>query len=100
MLKLELPESGQHIIFTLPSLLLYHPKMPDLLPSEIWSQIFDLAADEDILFRPGIPTAMAESAWYKDIIINEWRLRSRGYGYSSAEELCYKEGVFPGMSRN
>jgi hypothetical protein len=50
--------------------------MPDLLPPEIWSQIFDLAADEDILFHPGIPTAMAESAWYKDIIINEWRLRS------------------------
>ena len=49
--------------------------MPEL-PSEIWSQIFDLAADEDILFLPGIPTAMAESAWYRDIIVNEWRLRS------------------------
>jgi hypothetical protein len=49
--------------------------MPEL-PSEIWSQIFDLAADEDILFLPGIPTAMAESAWYRDIIVDEWRLRS------------------------
>ena len=49
--------------------------MPEL-PSEIWSQIFDLAADEDILFLPGIPTSMAESAWYRDIIVNEWRLRS------------------------
>ncbi|KAF8891483.1 hypothetical protein CPB84DRAFT_1683298 [Gymnopilus junonius] len=46
------------------------------LPAEIWTQIFDLAADEDILFQPGIPTGMAESAWAKDRIINDWRLRS------------------------
>jgi len=46
------------------------------LPAEIWSQIFDLAADEDILFQHGFPTVMAESAWYKDRILDEWRLRS------------------------
>ncbi|KAF9547469.1 hypothetical protein CPC08DRAFT_745201 [Agrocybe pediades] len=46
------------------------------LPSELWSQIFDLAADEDILFQHGFPSVMAESAWYKDYILGEWRLRS------------------------
>ncbi|PPR05316.1 hypothetical protein CVT26_011575 [Gymnopilus dilepis] len=46
------------------------------LPAEIWTQIFDLAADEDLLFQPGIPTGMAESAWVKDRILGDWRLRS------------------------
>ncbi|KAF8157206.1 hypothetical protein B0H34DRAFT_658290 [Crassisporium funariophilum] len=46
------------------------------LPAEVWTQIFDLAADEDIIFQHGLPTVMAESAWYKDIIVDEWRLRS------------------------
>jgi hypothetical protein len=40
------------------------------------SECLILATDEDILFCPGIPTAMAESAWYKDIVINGWKLRS------------------------
>ncbi|KAH9478036.1 hypothetical protein JR316_0010272 [Psilocybe cubensis] len=66
--------------------------MISTLPDEIWSQIFDLAADEDILFQQGFPTVMAESAWYQDKVGGEfdtlpisrrwslesasWRLRS------------------------
>lgn len=53
------------------------------LPAEIWARIFDLAADDDILFRPGIPTTLAESAWCKDDRKTyltrgnpEWALRS------------------------
>ncbi|KDR66534.1 hypothetical protein GALMADRAFT_80689 [Galerina marginata CBS 339.88] len=45
------------------------------LPAEIWTQIFDLAADEDILFQQGIPTVMAESAWYKNVV-GMWNLRT------------------------
>lgn len=45
------------------------------LPSEIWTQIFDLAADEDLIFRYGLPTSMAESAWFKSVI-EEWALRT------------------------
>ena len=41
------------------------------LPAEIWTQIFGLAADEDILFQPGFPTSLAESAWCRDY----WKLR-------------------------
>ena len=44
------------------------------LPAEIWIQIFYLAADEDIIIQHGLPTVLAESAWYKDGV--EWKLRS------------------------
>ncbi|KAF8623004.1 hypothetical protein AX15_006596 [Amanita polypyramis BW_CC] len=45
------------------------------LPSEIWTQIFDLAADEDLIFQYGLPTAMAESAWFMSVV-GEWALRT------------------------
>lgn len=44
------------------------------LPGEIWIQIFYLAADEDIIIQHGLPTILAESAWYKDR--DDWKLRS------------------------
>lgn len=44
------------------------------LPAEIWTHVFDIAADEDVIFHHGLPTAMAESAWSKDS--GEWALRS------------------------
>ena len=44
------------------------------LPAEIWIQIFYLAADEDIIIQHGLPTVLAESAWYKDG--DDWKLRS------------------------
>ena len=44
------------------------------LPAEIWIQIFYLAADEDIIIQHGLPTVLAESAWYKNG--DEWKLRS------------------------
>lgn len=45
------------------------------LPAEIWIQIFYLAADEDIIIQHGLPTVLAESAWYKDGD-DDWKLRS------------------------
>jgi hypothetical protein len=45
------------------------------LPAELWTHIFDLAADEDVLFQHGLPATMAESAWYKDFS-GKWTLRS------------------------
>ncbi|KAJ6546204.1 hypothetical protein DFH09DRAFT_649296 [Mycena vulgaris] len=48
--------------------------MPDL-PAELWAQVFDLAADEDVIFQLGLPTTMAESAWFKNFF-GEWALRS------------------------
>lgn len=50
------------------------PSMPDL-PAELWTHVFDLAADEDVIFQHGLPTTMAESAWFKDFF-GEWMLRS------------------------
>jgi hypothetical protein len=44
------------------------------LPAEMWIQIFSLAADEDIIIQHGLPTILAESAWYKDG--DDWELRS------------------------
>lgn len=52
------------------------------LPGEIWTQIFELATDEDVLFQPGIQTSIAESAWERDSakaqvgFPNPWNLRS------------------------
>ncbi|KAJ7073476.1 hypothetical protein B0H15DRAFT_925651 [Mycena belliarum] len=48
--------------------------MPDL-PAELWAQVFDLAADEDVIFQLGLPTTMAESAWFKNFF-GKWALRS------------------------
>jgi hypothetical protein len=48
--------------------------MPDL-PSELWAQIFDLAADEDAIFQHELPTTMSESVWFKDVF-GDWVLRS------------------------
>ncbi|RDB18432.1 hypothetical protein Hypma_000341 [Hypsizygus marmoreus] len=44
------------------------------LPAEIWAQIFDQAADEDVIFQYGLPSSMAESAWFKNFH-DEWALR-------------------------
>lgn len=67
------------------------------LPSEIWTQIFDLAADEDLIFQYGLPTSMAESAWFKSVI-EEWALRTpqealnliqrRSYSTKKASYIC------------
>ncbi|KAJ7469698.1 hypothetical protein FB451DRAFT_1476595 [Mycena latifolia] len=48
--------------------------MPDL-PSEVWTQVFDLAADEDLIFEYGLPTTMSESEWFEDYF-GDWALRS------------------------
>ncbi|KAJ7469697.1 hypothetical protein FB451DRAFT_1476591 [Mycena latifolia] len=45
------------------------------LPAELWTQVFDLAADEDVIFQLGLPTTMAESAWFKNFF-GDWALRS------------------------
>ena len=45
------------------------------LPAELWTHIFDLAADEDVIFQYALPTAMAESAWFRTVF-GEWALRS------------------------
>ena len=39
--------------------------MAERLPPELWSHIFDLAADEDTIFYPGLQTSMAQSTWSK-----------------------------------
>jgi hypothetical protein len=44
------------------------------LPPELWTHIFDLAADEDVIFQYALPTVMAESAWSR--AFGEWSLRS------------------------
>ncbi|KAJ7137473.1 hypothetical protein C8R43DRAFT_612016 [Mycena crocata] len=44
------------------------------LSSELWTQVFDLAADEDVIFQHGLPTSMAESAWFTDFF-GEWATR-------------------------
>lgn len=40
--------------------------MAERLPPELWSYIFDLAADEDTIFYPGLQTSMAHSTWSKN----------------------------------
>jgi len=45
------------------------------LPDELWIRIFDIAADEDVIFTPWAPTNLAECAWFKNVF-NEWALRT------------------------
>ncbi|KAJ7463470.1 hypothetical protein B0H11DRAFT_1815486 [Mycena galericulata] len=61
--------------------------MPDL-PAELWSQVFDLAADEDVIFQHGLPTSMAESAWFKDFF-GEWTLRSPADALNLVQRRSY-----------
>ncbi|KAI6017129.1 hypothetical protein EDC04DRAFT_2576873 [Pisolithus marmoratus] len=49
--------------------------MAERLPPELWSYIFDLAADEDVIFYPGLPTSMAQSTWSR-AIYDEWSVRT------------------------
>ncbi|KAF8993104.1 hypothetical protein BDQ17DRAFT_1401683 [Cyathus striatus] len=46
------------------------------LPAELWLQIIDLAADEDLIFQYTLPNTMAESAWYQKPTDGEWTLRT------------------------
>jgi hypothetical protein len=61
----------------------------EFVPAEIWTQIFNLAADEDVIFQYGLPTTMAESAWYKSAL-NEWVLRSPGEALNLVQMRSYK----------
>jgi hypothetical protein len=38
------------------------------LSAELWTQIFDLATNDDILLLTDIPTSLAESVWIR----NDW----------------------------
>ncbi|OJA21318.1 hypothetical protein AZE42_03878 [Rhizopogon vesiculosus] len=49
--------------------------MANSLPRELWSHIFDLAADEDTIFYPGLPTSMTQSSWARSLI-TDWQLRT------------------------
>ena len=44
------------------------------LPAELWNAIFDIAADEDIIFDHSIPTVMTESTWFNTL--EQWQLRT------------------------
>ncbi|KAG5643028.1 hypothetical protein DXG03_001640 [Asterophora parasitica] len=44
------------------------------LPREIWAQIFDLAADEDVIFQYGLPTMHSQSLWHKNLR-GKWEVR-------------------------
>ena len=79
------------------------------LPAEVWARIFHLAADDDILFRPGIPTSLAESAWCKDQWQScrdgggsgvEWNLRSPERAMDILQRRSYStKKVLPAGSR-
>ncbi|KIJ63862.1 hypothetical protein HYDPIDRAFT_168287 [Hydnomerulius pinastri MD-312] len=49
--------------------------MAERLPPELWSHIFDLAADEDTIFYPGLQTSMAQSTWSKSVW-GDWTVRT------------------------
>lgn len=45
------------------------------LPAEIWAQIFNLAADDDLIFQYGLQTSFSVHAWWK-AFHGDWLLRS------------------------
>jgi hypothetical protein len=46
------------------------------LPAELWNAIFDIAADEDIIFDHNLPTVMVESTWFNSLPQLQWQLRT------------------------
>ncbi|KAH7908860.1 hypothetical protein BJ138DRAFT_1011934 [Hygrophoropsis aurantiaca] len=50
--------------------------MASILPPELWSHIFALAADEDVLFSPLLPTSFAPSTWTRHIFTHDNTLRT------------------------
>lgn len=44
-------------------------------PAEIWIQIFNLAADDDLIFQYGLETSFSFHAWWKTLS-GSWQLRS------------------------
>jgi hypothetical protein len=49
--------------------------MVNSLPPELWSHIFGLAADEDTIFYPGLPTSMTQSSWARSLV-TDWQLKT------------------------
>ena len=68
------------------------------LPAEILTQIFDLAADEDVIFQYGLPTVMAESAWFKSYA-KKWTLRSPGDALNLIQRRSYATKKVSSSSR-
>jgi hypothetical protein len=58
------------------------------LPSEVWVQIFNLAADEDVIFQYGLPTTLAESAWVKNMY-GKWTLRRPSEALNTVQRMSY-----------
>lgn len=58
------------------------------LPDEILTEIFDLAADEDVIFQYGLPTVMAEAAWFRNVM-GEWALRSPREAINTIQRRSY-----------
>ncbi|KAH7919493.1 hypothetical protein BV22DRAFT_1022922 [Leucogyrophana mollusca] len=50
--------------------------MSHLLPPELWSHIFSLASDEDIILYPGLPTSFVPAAWYRYTFTPQLTLRT------------------------
>jgi hypothetical protein len=46
------------------------------LPEEILNSIFDLAADENIIFDKELPTVFSTSSWFWSILGEKWMLRT------------------------
>ncbi|KAF8067966.1 hypothetical protein FPV67DRAFT_1416302 [Lyophyllum atratum] len=58
------------------------------LPAEIWAHIFDLAADEDVIFQYGLPTMMSESTWSKNAF-GRWTLRRPSEAINLVQRRSY-----------
>ena len=59
------------------------------LPSELWNSIFDLAADENVIFDHSLPTIMAQSTWFKSVLVNKWELRDPTETLNSIQRRSY-----------
>lgn len=58
------------------------------LPAELWNYIFDLAADEDVIYQYGLPDFTAEHAWLK-IFHSEWSLRAPQMALDQLQRQSY-----------
>ncbi|KAF5377328.1 hypothetical protein D9757_008007 [Collybiopsis confluens] len=60
------------------------------MPAEILTRILGHVCDEDVIFQYGLPTVMAEAAWFKNAL-DEWALRSPQEAINTVQRRSYAD---------
>ena len=60
----------------------------NLLPDELWLDIFDMAVEDTDFFEPTLPTAFSNASWFKTLY-GDWALRTAQEEVNNAQRRSY-----------